>query len=245
MIPIENGIPRRSVPFLTWGLIAVNLTIFLYQQSLSGPALDRFLVHYALIPGRYLVTLPFLPEPTLTDYLPFVTNTFLHGSWLHLLLNMWTLYLFGPAIEDRMGSGRYLIFYLVCGIAASTAHAYFNPASFEPALGASEAIAGVIGSFVQLFPFANLVVVLPILFFPLFFAVPAAFFAALWFAMQVVQGTAELARPSMGGGIAWWAHIGGFLAGLLLGSLIARSAEAYRKYYPDEGIYGFRLNGRR
>ncbi|HWP27083.1 MAG TPA: rhomboid family intramembrane serine protease [Xanthobacteraceae bacterium] len=245
MFPIQNGVPHRSAPFVTWGLIAVNVAVFLYQISLSPPALDRFLVNYALIPGRYFVPLPFLPEPALGDYLPFLTNMFLHGGWLHLIMNMWTLFLFGPAVEDRLGRLRYVLFYLACGIAASTAHAYVNATSFVPALGASGAIAGVIGAFVRLFPLANLIVVVPILFFPFFFEIPALLFAGLWFLLQVVSGMIELLQPAVGGGIAWWAHIGGFVAGLLLTPLLTRPARAYRKYYLDEGIYGFTPNGRR
>jgi membrane associated rhomboid family serine protease len=225
--------------------MAANVAVFLYQVSLSEPALDRFLARYALIPARYFVPLPYLPEPGLEDYLPFVTNTFLHGGWLHLIVNMWTLFLFGPAVEDRMGRLRYSIFYLACGITASAAHAYFNPQSFVPALGASGAIAGVIGCFVLLFPLARLIVVIPILFFPFFFEVPALVFAGLWFLVQVVEGASELLRPSVGGGIAWWAHIGGFVAGVLLTPVLTRSRRAYRKYYLDEGIYGFTPNGRR
>jgi membrane associated rhomboid family serine protease len=245
MFPIQNGVPHRSAPFVTWSLIAINVAVFLYQAGLSPAALDRFLVEYALIPGRYFVPSPFLPEPAFEDYLPFVTNMFLHGGWLHLILNMWTLFLFGPTVEDRMGKWRYLFFYLICGIAASTAHAYFNATSFVPALGASGAIAGVIGAFVRLFPLANLVVVIPIFFFPFFFEVPALLFAGLWFLIQVMSGMTELLNPTMGGGIAWWAHIGGFLAGVLLTPILVRSARDYRKYYRDEGIYGFTPNGRR
>jgi membrane associated rhomboid family serine protease len=245
MFPIQNGVPNRSAPFVTWSLIAINVIVFLYQVSLSPPELDRFLVEYALIPGRYFVPLPFVSPPSIDDYLPFVTNMFLHGGWLHLILNMWTLYLFGPAVEDRMGGFRYLLFYLVCGIAASAAHAYFNATSFVPALGASGAIAGVIGSFVRLFPLANLIVVIPIFFFPFFFEVPALVFAGLWFVMQLLQGSFELLQPSATGGIAWWAHIGGFVAGIVLTPLLVRSARTYRPHYLDEGIYGFTPRGRR
>ncbi|TJW71448.1 rhomboid family intramembrane serine protease, partial [Neisseria gonorrhoeae] len=116
---------------------------------------------------------------------------------------------------------------------------------FVPALGASGAIAGVIGAFVRLFPLANLIVVIPIFFFPFFFEVPALLFAGLWFLMQFVQGTIELVSPSAGGGIAWWAHIGGFIAGVLLTSVLTQPRRTYRKYYLDEGIYGFTPNGRR
>jgi membrane associated rhomboid family serine protease len=245
MLPIQTCVPYRAAPFLTWGIIGINGAVFLYQQSLAAPALERFLADYALIPGRYFGAPALLPQPAAVDYLPFLTNTFLHGGWLHLALNMWTLYLFGPAVEDRLGRMRYLVFYLACGIAASIAHAYFNPTSLIPALGASGAIAGVIGCFVRLFPLANLIVIVPILFLPLFFEVPALLYAALWFVMQLVQGAAELLHPSFGGGIAWWAHVGGFIAGVLLTPLLAQPARDYRRYYCDEGIYGFRPNGRR
>jgi len=182
---------------------------------------------------------------TLADYLPFVTNMFLHGGWLHLILNMWTLWLFGPPIEDRLGPGGYLVFYMACGIAASITHVVFNAGSTIPALGASGAIAGVLGCNMRLFPLARLVILIPILFIPFFFEVPAFVFAGLWFLMQVVQGAGEILMPSNGGGVAWWAHIGGFVAGFVLTPMIRRKQRTYRSYYPDEGILGFTPGGRR
>lgn len=245
MFPIQTGVPYRTAPFVTWWLIAINVAIFVYQSGLSPFALERFLERYALIPGRYFSSSWFPPPAEFADYLPFATNMFLHGGWLHLIVNMWMLYLFGPAVEDRLGRVRYLLFYLACGVAASITHTHFNPESLVPALGASGAIAGVIGCFVRLFPLANLIVVIPILFVPLFFELPALVFVALWFAIQLVQGAVELIRPPVGGGIAWWAHIGGFVAGLLLTPLLVRSPGKYRRYYADEGIYGFSPDGRR
>lgn len=245
MFPIQTGVPYRTAPFVTWWLIAINVAIFVYQSGLSPFALERFLERYALIPGRYFSSSWFPPPAEFADYLPFATNMFLHGGWLHLIVNMWMLYLFGPAVEDRLGRVRYLLFYLACGVAASITHAHFNAESLVPALGASGAIAGVIGCFVRLFPLANLIVVIPILFVPLFFELPALVFVALWFAIQLVQGAVELIRPPVGGGIAWWAHIGGFVAGLLLTPLLVRSPGKYRRYYADEGIYGFSPDGRR
>lgn len=177
--------------------------------------------------------------------LPFLTNTFLHGGWLHLILNMWTLWIFGPAVEDRMGPGRFAVFYLLCGILASLAHALFNAGSMVPALGASGAIAGVIGCYTRMFPFARLVIVIPILFIPLFFEIPALTFAAVWFVMQVVPGLFSLIQPHDLGGIAWWAHIGGFLTGVLLAPSIKRSVRNYRPFYGDEGSHGFLPDGRR
>jgi len=245
MFPIQNAVPCRYPPVVTWALIATNCAVFFFLLSLSPRELDWFLIHFALIPARYFTSLAFgNAEPALLDYLPFLTNMFLHAGWLHLILNMWTLWLFGPTIEDRLGPGRYLVFYLVCGVLASVTHAAFNSTSTVPALGASGAIAGVLGCYVRLFPFARVVVLIPILFLPLFFEVYAFVFVGLWIAIQVLQGMAELFAPSTGGGVAWWAHIGGFVAGLTFVTLLTRSKQRYRTHYGDEGILGFTPLGR-
>lgn len=245
MLPIQDGVATRFPPVVTWSLIAANSVVFLFQISLTPDELEWFLFRFALMPARYFGPAAALDPPSLADYLPFATNMFLHGGWLHLILNMWSLWIFGPALEDRLGSGRYLVFYLATGLMASLAHAVFNAASAVPALGASGAIAGVIGGYVRLFPSARLVVMVPILFLPLFFEVPALVFAGVWFLLQLLQGTAELFLPSEGGGIAWWAHIGGFVGGVLLAPAARRRAGRYRPYYPDEGIYGLTPGGRR
>ena len=145
---------------------------------------------------------------------------FLHGGWLHLIVNMWTLWLFGRVVEDQLGSGRYLAFYFACGVLASATYAALNPTSTVPALGASGAIAGVLGCYMRLFPFSRIVVLVPILFLPLFFEVPAIVFAGLWFLIQAFEAMAEWFTPFAGGVIAWWAHIGGFIAGVILAGLL-------------------------
>jgi membrane associated rhomboid family serine protease len=244
MLPIEIAVPTRYPAIVTYALIAANSTVFLFQISLSPPELEAFMRQFALIPARYFAAPAGVPTQGLLDYLPFFSNMFLHGGWLHLILNMWTLYLFGPAVEDRLGSARYLIFYLACGLLASIAHASFNPTSTIPALGASGAISGVLGSFIMMFPLARLLIVIPILFFPFFFQVPAILFAAIWFFSQVTAGIAELFMPPQAGGIAWWAHTGGFVGGLALTPLLRRSKQTYRTYQPDEGILGFDPSGR-
>jgi membrane associated rhomboid family serine protease len=152
--------------------------------------------------------------------------------------------LFGPVIEDRQGPLGYLAFYLICGLIASVTHAVFNAFSTVPVLGASGAIAGVLGCYMRLFPLARVVVVIPILFIPLFFELPAFLFAGFWFLLQVLQGTAELLGPSTGGGVAWWAHIGGFVAGFALAPLLVHSQQRYRMYFADEGVLGFTPLGR-
>jgi membrane associated rhomboid family serine protease len=210
---------------MVWAIIAANAAAFLYEQSLSERQLEWLLYEHALVPARY-----FLPAwgqlggLSPTDLTPFITNTFLHGGWLHIILNMWTFYIFGPALEDRLGMGRFLALYLLSGLAASVTHAVFNATSQVPTLGASGAIAGVIAAYALRFPHAWVRVVVPIVFIPLLFSIPAMLFAGIWFLMQVVQGTSELMLPIGGAaGIAWWAHVGGFIAGLVLLPLLEPS----------------------
>jgi membrane associated rhomboid family serine protease len=210
-------VSRTRPPVIVWAIIALNVAAFAYQLTLSPYAHQVFLYEHALVPLRYF-------SPTWaervglspSDLTPFLANTFLHGGFLHIILNLWTLYIFGPALEDRLGHVRFLLLYLLAGIAASATHAVFNATSQVPVLGASGAIAGVIAAYAVRFPYAWLRVLVPIFFIPLFFDVPAMLFAGIWFFIQVMQGTGELMAPALGGGIAWWAHIGGFVAGLIL-----------------------------
>ena len=242
MIPISTAVPSRYPPIITWVLIATNCGVFLFQQSLSPAELNEFIDRFALIPARFFASAD--TDLTAGYFLPFVTMMFLHGGWLHLIFNMWTLWLFWPTIEDRLGHGRYVVFYFCCGIAASFAQAAFNPTSTVPALGASGAIAGVLGCYMGLFPFARIIVLVPILFIPLFFELPAMLFIGFWFVIQVLQGITDLLVPSSAGGVAWWAHIGGFIVGLILIPFIQRPQQKYRAYYADEGILGFDMQGR-
>jgi membrane associated rhomboid family serine protease len=245
MFPIRNTVPTRYPPVITWVLIATNCIVFLFEISLSPYELQQLLYQFALVPGRYSGILASDEiDPVVGDVLPLFTMMFLHGGWLHLILNMWTLWLFGPTIEDRLGHGRYLAFYLACGVAASVAHIFFNPVSIVPALGASGAIAGVLGSYMRLFPLARVVVVVPILFIPLFFEVYAFFYVGFWFLMQFLQGILGLAVTPTSANIAWWAHVGGFVAGFALVPLLVQSEWRYRVYYRDEGVLGFDTEGR-
>ena len=241
MFPYLDTVARRYPPVIVWALIGVNVVAFLYQISLPPRVLDRFLFEYALVPSRFFGPLSLVAP---SDWTPFLTNMFLHGGWLPLILNMWSLWIFGPAVEDRLGSGRFMLFYLVCGVAAGLAHALANPDSVVPALGASGAIAGVIGCYARLFPAARLVVIVPILFIPFFFEIRAFVFAVIWLLMQLIPGLLALGDQASGG-IAWWAHIGGFVAGWFITPLLRRPSAAYRRYYRDEGVYGFLPDGRR
>jgi membrane associated rhomboid family serine protease len=218
---------------MVWAIIAANVAAFLYQLSLSGSEMEALLYEHALVPARYFYPAwGELEGLSAGDLTPFITNTFLHGGWLHIILNLWTFYIFGPALEDRLGPVRFLVLYLLAGIAASVAHAVFNASSEVPVLGASGAIAGVIAAYALRFPYAWVRVIFPILFIPLFFSIPAMLFAGLWFAMQVFQGASELMRPFAGAaGIAWWAHIGGFIAGLILLVLLEPTGGSRKSWY--------------
>jgi membrane associated rhomboid family serine protease len=244
MIPITTAVPSRYPPVITWTLIAINCAVFLMQTGMTSFEEQRFVMSLALIPARYTGALAG-GDLSPAQLVPFVTMMFLHGGWLHIIFNMWTLWLFGPTVEDRLGHGRFLAFYLICGIGAGVAHVIFNPTSTVPVLGASGAIAGVLGCFMRMFPLARVVVLVPVIIIPFFFEVPAFVFIGLWFLLQVLQGTMELLLSSAGGGIAWWAHVGGFVVGLVLLPLSQRAPRDYRAYYPDEGILGFDPSGQR
>jgi len=217
LFPLRDNVSRTHEPIVVWAIIALNAVVFFYQLGLSQRELQVFLYQHALVPVRY-----FSPNWAYnvglspTDFTPFLTNTFLHGGWLHVIINMWTLWIFGPALEDRLGPVRFVILYLLTGIAASVTHAIFHPVSTVPALGASGAIAGIIAAYAVRFPYAWVRVLVLVIFIPLFFSVPAMLCAAIWFFTQVLQGTSELFSPFAGSGIAWWAHIGGFVSGWAL-----------------------------
>ena len=170
---------------------------------------------FGLVPARFLHPAWATEQGYPHSYLPFITTMFLHGGWLHIIGNMWFLAIFGDNVEDRMGPIRFLVFYFVCGIAAGITHVITNPNSTVPAVGASGAIAGVMAAYVALFPRARIVAVFPIFFWPLFFQVPALLYIGLWFVMQFFSGVAAIASPQAVGGIAFWAHVGGFVTGLL------------------------------
>jgi membrane associated rhomboid family serine protease len=214
MIPLHDTIPSRSWPLMTFLLIVVNVLVFFYELSL-GAALDRFLLMYGFIPERYLRIAQVDPWNLSARFGPMLTSMFLHGGWLHLIGNMWMLWIFGDNVEDRLGKGRYLLYYLVCGLAAVYLHYLTGPLSRIPVVGASGAIAGVMGGYFVLFPHARIVALIPIFFFIQVITVPAVLFLAFWFFMQLFNGMVATAA-SFGGGVAWWAHVGGFLAGGLM-----------------------------
>lgn len=244
MIPWSTSVAVRNTPFLTWALIAVSALVFLFELSLPQRALQAFLTQYGVVPARFAHPQSAAEHGLAPwNYLPFLTSMFLHGGWGHILINMWTLAIFGPAIEDRLGPMRFLGFYLVCGIGASIAHAVVNADSTVPSLGASGAIAGVMGAYMRLFPMSRVIVLVPIIFIPFFFEFYAFLYVGFWMALQLLQGFTDLMSERSLGGIAWWAHVGGFLVGFLM--IGALALKGYRSPQRDEGKSGFSPDGRR
>ncbi|MBW2107511.1 MAG: rhomboid family intramembrane serine protease [Deltaproteobacteria bacterium] len=211
MIPIRDTIRSKTYPVVNSLLIGVNVLVFVAEMS-QGRALDRFVFIHGLVPARY--SLPQLSGYfTLVEQItPFLTFMFLHGGFLHLLGNMWFLYIFGDNVEDHLGHARYLAFYLLCGLASGVSHLALNWHSQVPTIGASGAIAGVMGAYFILYPRAKVLTLVPIFIFIQFIELPAFLFLGIWLLFQFFNAAGASAHA---GGIAWWAHIGGFLFGIL------------------------------
>lgn len=211
MIPLRDTAPSRNYPVVNISLIAFNILVFLVQMS-QGADLERFIYIYGLVPARYSVShvaAYFSPAQQVVSWVSFM---FLHGGFLHLLGNMWSLYIFGDNVEDRLGHFRYLVFYLLCGLLSGLSHLVFNLHSTVPTIGASGAIAGVMGAYFILHPNARILTLIPIVFIPWFIEIPAYIFLGFWFVLQFIQAAGS---SGIGGGIAWWAHIGGFVFGII------------------------------
>ena len=210
MIPLKDDNPTRTFPIINYALIAANVAVFIYEITLPAGASKAFLAANAMIPMR-------IPQ-FLAGYLgfkmafyPIFTSMFLHGGWMHLLGNMLFLYVFGDNVEDYFGHVTYLVFYLVCGVGSGLIHSLFNLHSSIPALGASGAISGVMGAYAVLFPRARVLMLFVIFLIP----VPAFFVLGYWFVLQFLEGIGGVGATAAGG-VAWWAHIGGFLMGLAI-----------------------------
>lgn len=214
MIPYRDTIPCRYTPWVTWALIAVNSLVFIYTQLMSERFRQELFYRFGLVPARYTWSgwdhwIQLSPH----EYTPFLTSMFLHGSWSHLVLNMWLLWIFGDNVEDRMGTVRFISFYLLCGLLAGGLQIYFSPLSLVPTVGASGAIAGIMGAFFFLYPYARIVIW--VLFLPLFVPVPAIGFVGVWVIIQLYKATTGFANPADYADVAWWGHLGGFIAGML------------------------------
>lgn len=201
MIPLKALLFRRGAPTVTLLLIAVNVLVFLYEMSLPPWIRETWVNHYALVPDQL--------RPA-----AFVTSMFLHGGWLHIIGNMWFLWVFGAHIEDAIGSGKYLLFYLLSGIASAAVQFAVSAGSNVPVIGASGAIAGVMGAFLVLYPRVRVLTLIFIFIFITTIEVPAALMLLYWFLLNLVSGLGSLSMVSQAQGVAWFAHVGGFLAGM-------------------------------
>jgi membrane associated rhomboid family serine protease len=229
MIPIRDTIRSYNFPVINWSIIILNSLVFLYQLILPPAALQSFIRTFGMVPSHISLANP-------ASFATLFTNMFLHGGWFHIISNMWVLYIFGDNVEDRMGSGRYLVFYLLSGLAANLLQLFFSPGSNVPTIGASGAIAGILGGYFLLFPRARVITLILLFIFPWFVEIPAVIFLGFWFVTQLFSGLSSLgtAAGMEMGGIAWWAHVGGFVFGLLLVRIFSRRPRAYQRWYSDE-----------
>ena len=223
MIPFKDSIPSRRFPFVTLILIITNTAAFVYELSLPWENLENLIETYGVVPFK-LQRVANNPLGVLREMLgSLITSTLLHAGFLHLLGNMWYLWIFGDNVEDRMGPIRFLLFYLSCGVVASVTHIVFNLDSLVPTIGASGAVAGVLGAYLVSYPFARVLTLLPFFIIWPVVELPAILVLGFWFIVQLFNGTAAIGSTSdMMGGVAWWAHIGGFISGILLLRVFAR-----------------------
>lgn len=216
MFPLKDNIQARTFPIVNIGLIVINIVFFVYQIS-YGHRADQLIFTFGFIPERF-----FAEQAegwlNISGFLPVFSSMFLHANLIHLISNMWMLWIFGDNVEDCMGHGRYLLFFLLCGVASVAAQALANPQSAVPMIGASGAISGVLGAYFLTYPHARILTLLPIFILIYLIELPAYFFLGFWFIMQFVQGSLYSLNSDqiVGGGVAWWAHVGGFAAGVVL-----------------------------
>ncbi len=236
MIPLKARVPSQTTPVATVALIAANTAAFLYELTLPERAENVFLASYALVPRNLT---HFLAGSHLTlkaATLPILTSMFLHGGWLHLLGNMLFLWVFGENVEDRLGHTSYLFFYLVCGCGSALAHVVMNPSSTAPTVGASGAISGILGAYIVLYPRAKILTLVPLLIFWFTVDLPAFLILGYWFVIQFFSGISTVgARATASGGVAYWAHIGGFVLGVILVRVWPERPRRMAYWDTDEG----------
>ena len=235
MFPLRDTVRSRTFPAVNYGLIAVNALIFLFEATLGPQGFINLLDTLGVVPARVSLAQPL-------NVITLFTSMFLHGSWFHLISNMWTLYIFGDNVEDRMGPARYLVFYLLAGVVSGLVHVVVSitvygidsPLARTPTVGASGAIAGVLGAYFILYPRSRVITLIPLFILPWLVEIPAFIYLGFWFFSQLSSGLLSLGSYGNFGGIAWWAHIGGFMVGLLLVKLFIPRPKTYEYWYPDE-----------
>jgi membrane associated rhomboid family serine protease len=214
VMPLKDINPRHTFPIVTIAILVLNVLFFFYELSL-GPGIERFFRRAAFVPAVY-----FEPGNVVADSQSILLSMFLHGGWMHLIGNMLYLWIFGDNVEDRLGHGLYLLFYLVCGWLASLTHAFTDPSSTIPSVGASGAISGVLGAYLLMYPRARVLTLIPMGFYTRMAELPALMVLGLWFVLQLFSGVASIGVTGQSAGVAFWAHIGGFVAGMLLGGIL-------------------------
>lgn len=230
MIPLRDSTRSRRKPYVTWALIAINIYIFYKEFILPDSVLNQVFYYYGVIPAdvTYLAATGASMQPVL---LTFLTAMFLHGGWVHVLGNMLYLWVFGDNVEDRLGHFRYLLFYLVVGVIGSISHVIANPASEVPVIGASGAVAGVLGAYFVTFPRSRVLALVPIIIFFTIMELPAIIFLGIWFLLQIFNGAASIG--GVANSTAWWAHVGGFVAGVVLIKLLAPRRSSEYNYHRE------------
>jgi membrane associated rhomboid family serine protease len=238
MIPFKDKNPSGTFPFVMVTLIGLNGALFIFELIL-GKNLEAFLFQYGIVPVKvtYFLTHPSLDAEAIKDtFLPFLSSMFLHGGVVHILGNMWYLWIFGDNVEDRLGHFKFLGFYIVCGILASVVHVAVNRNIGVPCIGASGAIAGVLGAYMITFPKARVLCIIPIYFIWQIVELPAVVVLGFWFVIQLFVGVASIAPTGPGGGVAWWAHVGGFVFGVGLMLAMSRKKPRNRPWQQDTRV---------
>ncbi|PSO61253.1 MAG: rhomboid family intramembrane serine protease [Cyanobacteria bacterium QH_2_48_84] len=237
MVPLRDNNPTKTTPYITYALIAINVLVFLHELSLNPQQLQIFFRLYAIVPQELTASFSGINvNQPIPEWLTLFSSQFIHGGWLHIGFNMLFLWIFGNNIEEKLGRVKFLIFYLACGALAGLAQWFFSAQSEVPSLGASGAIAGVMGAYILRFPQAEILTLIPLFFFFFTIRLPAVFFLAFWFLQQAFQGIASLNTSASigmeGGGVAYWAHAGGFIFGAILGPLLGLfSSQDEERYF--------------
>lgn len=233
MIPLHDDVPRVHPPIAVVVLIVINVLVFLYEVGLDPHSKVRLFHFFGVVPNRFLnpewAAFAGYPEASVV---PFFSYMFLHGGWLHLILNMWMLWIFGDNIEDVTGHGWFVLFYVLCGLVAVGVHILSDTSSAVPVVGASGAVAGVMGAYMVLYPHGKVQVLVPVFFFPLFFRIPSVLFLGVWGASQFLSGVLTIANGAAQS-VAVWAHVGGFVAGIALITVFRVRERCYYCYDPD------------
>jgi membrane associated rhomboid family serine protease len=219
MIPIKDSPRAQRFPFVNIAIILVNALAFYFELTMGPVRLEAFINHFGLIPARLLAVDFSAPATVVAGVIPLITSTFIHAGWIHIIGNLLFLWIFGDNVEDRLGHVGYALFYILCGVGAGLAHAFLTTAisggSAVPTIGASGAIAGVMGAYVVLYPRARVLTLVPFIFYAWFVEVPAWIYLGIWVVIQLFTGVLDLAGATTGG-VAWWAHLGGFAVGVVL-----------------------------